>query len=328
MQDQKSNLSIFSFKKLQRSFLKRMLVFFIPVVVLYTTIELLVLQIPLNYVITSTFFNSEKEEIEIMALGPSQTNSAINPEYFDRTTISLSSASQHHNLDFNILKQTKSRLPKLKYVILELSYAHLEHPHNSKSFWKNSVYLKYYDVNAFERNTYFKDKLIYLARPDIYSKHLTDHYIKKQEDLSFNKFGFSKKAINEGVFYGLNYNDSAIANTKFQIKTQPNLKLFKYNTDYLYKMLDYAEQEDLKVVVCTMPLYKTYLNSRNPEVVKRRDSILKLLPQKYKNLRVFDKESDSLFITTDYTNHNHLNPSGAEKFSKELNEFIQREFKD
>lgn len=328
MQDQKSNLSIFSFKKTQRSFLKRILVFFIPVVLLYSVLEVLVLQIPFNYITTSAYFNSEKDEIEILALGPSQTNSAINPKFFDKSAISLASTSQHHNLDFKILKQTKDRLPKLEYVFLELSYSHLELPHNSKNFWKNSIYLKYYDVNAFERNTYFKDKLIYLARPDLYSKSLVNHYIKKKEEPTLNKYGFNEK-VAVGLFYGLEYNDSIIATKKFRINILPDLELFEYNTALLYEVLDYTQKEGLKVIVSTIPIYKAYLDKRNPDILRRRDSILRLLPIKYSNVKTFERENDTVnFGTSDYVNHNHLNPRGAEKFSKALNEFIQKEAKD
>ena len=326
MQDRKNNLFISSFRKEHRFFLKWTLIFFIPVVVSCVLLELLVLNMPLNYVITSTYFNSEKDDIEILALGPSQINGGINPEYFDKKAINLSSASQHHNLDFKILSQLKDRLPKLSYVILELSYSHLEQPHNSKEFWKNSVYLKYYDVNAFERNVYFKDKFIYLARPDVYSKLLYEYYLTENKGPHLNKFGFDTSNF-DGLFKRLDYNANAIDTTKFEINTRPNEVLFKYNTNFLFEMLAYSASENLKVVLCTMPLYKTYLAKRNPEMLRRRDSILNVISLKYSNVRIFNKEADTIqFKISDFNNHNHLNPRGAEKFTKSLNTFINTQF--
>ncbi len=155
-----------------------------------------------------------------------------------------------------------------------------------------------------------------------------DHYIKRKDGPNLNKFGFNEK-VKEGMFYGIDYNDSIIATKNFRINTSPNLKLFLHNTALLYKLLDYAQNKDLKVIICTMPLYRTYLDERNPDILRRRDSILKLLPIKYKNVKVFERENDTMhFITSDYINHNHLNPVGAEKFSKDLNEIIQNGFKD
>jgi hypothetical protein len=328
MQDQKSSLSIFSFKKAHRRFLKQILVFFIPVVIGYLVLEYLVLLLPFNYTVKSDYFYSEKEEIEVLVLGSSQLDGAINPKYFDKNTLNLASATQHHNLDFKILKGIAPRLPALKFVILELSYSHLEHPHNSKEFWKNSIYLKYFGINTFERNTYFKDKLLYMARPDFYSKQLVNHYIKKKNEAILNKFGFDER-ISKGLFYTLKFNDSLIATKKMEIYTLADIKLFKENTEYLYEILNYAEEKELKVIICATPLHKTYLEGRSPDILRRRDSILKLLPTKYENVFIFNKENDTLnYTTSNFSNQNHLNPRGAEKFSKELNEFILRKTQD
>lgn len=326
MQGRKSNLSIFSFKSAHRSFLKQILVFFIPVVLIFILIELLVLQIPANYITTSNYFNAEKDKIEILALGPSQMNSAMNPAYFDRPAICLASTSQHHNLDFEILKQTRDRLPELKYVILELSFSHLALPHNSKDFWKNSIYLKYYNVNAFKRRTYFKDKLVFLSNPDIYSRKLVEHYIERKESPHFNRFGFDENTY-DGLFKSLKYEEDVIAQKPFRINSKINETLFNQNLEFLYKMLDYVKSEGLKVIVCSMPLYKTYVKERDSKLVRRRDSVLNEIQLKYPNVRIFNKESDTInFTVSDYINHNHLNPRGAEKFTKELNSFINEQF--
>jgi hypothetical protein len=326
MQGRKNNLSIFSFKPVHRGFLKQVLVFFIPVVLIFTLVEYFVLQIPANYITTSNYFNSEKDNIEILALGPSQMNSAINPAYFNKPAICLASTSQHHNLDFEILKQTKDRLPKLKYVILELSFSHLELPHNSKDFWKNSIYLKYYGVNAFKRKTYFKDRLIFLSNPDIYSRKLVEHYIERKESPHFNRFGFDEDNY-DGLFKGLKYDEKAITQKPFRINSRINEALFNHNLAFLYKMLDYTESEGLKVIVCSMPLYKTYVKERDTTLVRRRDSVLDVIQSRYANVRIFNKESDTInYIVSDYINQNHLNPRGAEKFTKELNSFMTEQF--
>ncbi|RMA59007.1 hypothetical protein [Ulvibacter antarcticus] len=327
MQDQKSSSSIFSFKNGPFGFFKQALVFFVPVLLIFALAELMILQIPFNYTITSDYFKNHHDEIEILALGPSQTNSAINPKYLSNPAISLASTAQHHGLDFNILKQTRDRLPNLKYVILELSYSHLELPHNSDNFWKNAVYLKYYNVNAFGRNTYFKDKLIYLSNPDIYSKKLIDHYFIGIKEPNYNKYGFNESDF-EGSFKSLDYNETSISKIhNFRINTTTDIDLFTKNTQFLFEMLDYCKSEKLNVVVCTMPLYKTYLKKRNPDILRRRDSILQIISVKYDNLRLFNKETDTVnFSASDFINQNHLNPKGAEKFSKALNLLINREF--
>ena len=134
MPDLRKSSSIFSFNKGQKSFLKWALVFFIPVIAIYAILEVLVLQIPFNYVNVSEHLASEAKNIKILTTGSSQMKCAVNPDFFETPAINFGSTSQHHNTDYSIITQTKDRLENLEVVVLELSYSHLELPHNSKFF--------------------------------------------------------------------------------------------------------------------------------------------------------------------------------------------------
>ena len=318
MQDLQKNLFTSSFKESKRYLFTYSLWFFIPVIIFYCIIEMLVLNIPTNYKSNSAYFNESKNDIELIALGSSQMDGAINPEYIDKTAICLASASQHHKLDFTILKQLHPSTNKLKYVVLELSNSHLELPHNSKVFWKNNVYLKYYNVNAFERATYFKDELIYISNPDIYSKMLNKHYIKKNSTEVLNKYGFNTNSF-EGVFPKNDYNVEAINKIKARPNQIENLETYKINTAYLFSILDYIKDNDLQAVICTLPLYKTYVDNLNSNIVFRRDGIISEIRIKYPEVIFIEAEGDPNFNITDFNNANHLNSDGAKKFSQLLN---------
>jgi hypothetical protein len=321
MQGQKNSLSTFNFNMKQKVFLTSVLCFFVPIVLGYILIEVLVLQIPFNYKNTASFFNSENDKIETIILGSSQMNNAVNPKYLDKTAINFASTSQHHDLDYNIYNQTKSKLNNLKYVVIELSYAHLELPHNGKYFWKNSVYLKYYGVNAFNRNTYFKDRLIYLSNPDFYSRSLYDYNILNKQEANYNSYGFDENNF-QGSFKNLAFSEEKIAEMKIKVR-KTNQDLQKENTVFLFKMLDDLESNKYNVIIATLPVYKTYVEYIDTSVVKRRDSILEVINKKYKNVSFLKEENDTtLFTVTDFINHNHLNPNGAEKFTKKLNTHI------
>lgn len=315
----KKTLSIFSFSETQLRFLKYCLVFFIPVVLAYFILEFLVLNIPMNYKVYGEYLDTHPEEIAVMSLGSSQMKCGFNPEFSDKVTINLSSTSQHHNEDFHILKGTKDRLPKLKYILMEVSYNHLELPHHTNDYWKNTVYLNYYDVNAFERHTWYKDRLVYLSNTHFYSYKLMEHYVHKSSTEKLNEYGFDANNYS-GAFKKLNYDESKIATNKFKIITREDVSIFKKNTAYLFDMLDYMQAENLKVIVCTLPLYKTYLKQRNPNIVRRRDSVLSLIKSKYSNVVILNKETDTLnFVIKDFLNENHLNPDGAKKFTALVN---------
>ncbi len=321
MQDPQNNLFTSSFKEKQKNILTYSFWFFLPVVIIFTIVELLVLNMPANYKNNSEYFKKNKNNIELLALGSSQMAGAINPDFIDVPSICLASSSQHHKLDFTILKQLLPETKNLKYVVLELSTSHLELPHNSKGFWKNSVYLKYFNVNAFERKTYFKDKLIFISNPDIYSRKLMDYYLLKKDETTLNLYGFNTDE-EHGIFKKYNYNEVAIS----KLKTQPNQKenptIFKNNTAFLYTMLDYLKEHNIQPIICSLPLYKTYRANLNPNIVRRRDSIITVIKKNYPEILFIQAENDTQFKVTDFNNVNHLNLSGAEKFSKELNKII------
>jgi len=308
---------------MKRKFYIHAFLFFTPVVILFGITEYLTRQLPTGYRIVADYIESETSEIETVVLGSSQIRQAINPALLKNSTLSLASGSQHHDSDFQIFKQIRPRLSKLKTVVLELSYSHLELPHNGPYFWKNSVYLEYYNVNAFNRTTYFKDRLISLSNPKFFSRQLINYYVKDENPTRFNRFGFDENNY-AGMFRKLKYDRKEITKRKqFKINKEPNLRLFQYNSTYFLTMLDYIQKEGLEVIICTVPMYGTYLKERNPEILRRRDSILEVIQKRYPTIRLVNKETDTInFNERDYTNPSHLNPAGAIKFTAILAELL------
>lgn len=322
MQDPRKTLSIFSFNKAQVRFLKYCFWFFIPVVIAYFILEMMVLNIPMNYKIFGQYLDQHAKELKVMALGSSQMKNAFNAALCDKEAINFGSTSQHHNEDFHIIQGTRDRTPNLKYVLLEVSYNHLELPHHPNDYWKNTIYLKYYGVNAFERRTNFKDKLVYLSNPPFYSIKLMDYYFYHTDKSILNEQGFDTNNY-FGDFKKLNYDESKIAKHKLRIINRADLGILKTNTEYLYKMLDYLKKQNLNVIVCSTPLYKAYVVKRDTNIVRRRDSVLNIIKGKYDNVTILNKETDTInFKVKDFLNGNHLNPDGARKFTAMVNKVI------
>ncbi len=304
------------------SLLKQITVFFIPVVLCYALLEWSVLNIPMSYDKIHHQINTQQNDIKVMVLGSSQMQAAVNPAFIDKLTVNFGSTSQHHKDDNYIMKQSMNRFPNLESVVFELSYSHLEIPHNNSDFWKNNLYLKYYDVNAFERKTYFKDKLVFLSSPSIYSKKFVDYYILNKNEDHFNEYGYNLNNF-KGAFRILDYNEKKIAKRNFIIRDEENLQIFNYNRQYFYKMIETVIADNKEVVITCTPTYTTYLNKRNPSILKRRDSILNDIHIKYPEVRFLNLEEDTItFGVRDFINENHLNADGAEKFTKKLNEVL------
>lgn len=309
---------------MQRKFLTYCLLFFLPVVAGFMAMEYLSLSLPIAIKANQEYIKRTNDKFETLILGSSQIQSAVNPEWLDSPTLNLASGDQHHDTDFKLLKDFEPKLHDLKTVIIEVSYSHFELPHNGKDFWKNALYLKYYDVNCYERNTYFKDRLVYLSNPRFFSEKINEWYIKKNRVVKFNHHGFNTENY-QGQFKMLDHDVEKIANMpRFKINTEPNLNIFAINTRLFYEMLDYLSEKELVVILTKLPMYKTYHAKKNPGILRRRDSVIADVLRKYRNVKLLDLETDTvLFQVKDYWNQSHLNPDGAKKFTAWLNVLLK-----
>lgn len=291
------------------------LIFFLPVVMILVATEIVCRKLPSNYAVIAEYLESEAAEIEIMAVGTSQLKDALNPALMPVPTVNLASGNQHHDTDFKLYKEISKRLPQLNTVVLEASYSHFEMPHNGKDFWKNSVYELYYDVNCFERPTWFKDRLLYISNPSYFSSQILSHYGTDADPTGFNRYGFDTLNF-EGRFKRLGFNEEMIAGTNFRISRIPDPALYKHNAAFFLKMIEEITAADKQVIIVKPPMYKTFLPERTPAILRRRDSLLNKISQLYPEIKFLDLEEDTInFKAIHYWNQSHLNPAGARVFT-------------
>src|SRR5690606_6316134 len=94
------------------------LIFIIPILIFGVSMEILLRQIPNDYKAKTHFLNTNASNVETLILGSSHTMYGINPKYIDNSAYNLSHVSQTIDIDFELLKHYKSKMPHLKHVIL------------------------------------------------------------------------------------------------------------------------------------------------------------------------------------------------------------------
>ena len=125
---------------MQRKFITYCFLFFLPIVILYLTVEWFTITIPSTFSVNETYLEKDAENIETLVLGPSHLTNAINAEWLQSPTINLSSGNQYIDTDYKLYQGIYQKLPSLKNVVLELSYSHLEIAPNGEDLWKNNLY--------------------------------------------------------------------------------------------------------------------------------------------------------------------------------------------
>ena len=300
------------------------MLFTIPIVVGMLIVEGLVRQIPNSINIASKNLEKEYDSINSLVLSASQNQKAINPEYLSKKAFLAAGAAQNYKLDYYLLKGLHRKLPNLEKIILGCTYRHFETRPQSKNYWKYRSHLLYYNVNAFDRPVYFKDKLIYLSNPHFYSAQLRSYYIENKRPI-YNEFGF-QLSLHEDRFAQMNYNKDEISQSyKARYNERLNKKFIVYNVNWLNKIIAYCKEHHIEIIFTKTPTYENYRKYHKPDIVFRRDSILKSILQNNTHTSLFDQETNSDYEVIHYLNENHLNPSGAEIFTKKLDAFLMQQ---
>lgn len=265
------------------------------------------------------FITKNKGNIEVLVLGTSHGQEGINPQYFDATCANMAFSGQDLKLDSLLLERYIKDLPRLKYVILEMSYHSLEQRH-SKKYHRNTLYLRYHGIDNFGDylSTDIRKFSIFFSAPQIYAKYLLPF-----NSIQYNEYGFQTEIIQSDKFYKLNFDTLKIhasRNNKFVNRhNYIDLQKHQKSTITVQGMIDLCIENNVAPVILLPPVYKTYYDQMVPEKKKRRDTFLDNLITEYANIILIDYENSQLFTVRDFKNEDHLNISGAKKLTEKIN---------
>ncbi|MFT3794062.1 hypothetical protein [Flavobacterium sp.] len=310
-----------------RKFLINVVLFVVPLLVLVVGIEVYLGNYPSGFQCKAQYLNQHLDKIEILAVGSSHSQDGINPEFFSKhNAANVSFSGQDLRLDQKLLELQVPRLPNLKYVLLELGYHSLDIMHRG-DYDKNTLYLRFYGINNFDRRAKLGDYSIFLSSPQFYLGFLNPNHKR----LEINEYGFETGLSddpNHNRFKDMEYNEATIDKDRENILIQRHRERYpeaeKENLVIFEQMVDYCVAHKLQPIINIPPVYQTYYEEMVPDKKKTRDDLIQKLRKKYPQLIVFDYEHIPDFKVTDFYNEDHLNPIGAKKFSLMLDEAIQK----
>jgi hypothetical protein len=170
----------------QISYIKRLLFFIVPLVVIYGLLEIGARSVDTKFKFVGKQLRRSADSIIVLGLGTSQMETGLNPRWMKTPTVNLAEAFQHHNTDLKAYNSLREKLSSLEVVVLDLSFAHLHVPHQYYSLWKNSLFLNYYGFSITERKTRFYDYLLFNSAPGFFKRRMLDQFVWKKPLDSFN----------------------------------------------------------------------------------------------------------------------------------------------
>ncbi|WP_452227725.1 hypothetical protein [Lacinutrix sp. MEBiC02404] len=258
----------------------------------------------------SKYIKDNKNSIEVLILGSSQTWRAINPEYLTMDVAPLAHGGSALNIDYLLFKKYVDNFPNLKVVILETSYHTFEEFRNT-SWNKNHLFHIYYDVNNYEGAAPWSENLLLTANPKAYIKKIWTRSIFPEFG-EYNNYGFitsTKKTLDKSGYPASELKSRHI---------KESLDNYKIETKLLANMVTTCEEKGLDLILFSPPKYSTYNKNYTSTKLERRNLVF----EKYKKLdRVYILNYETTYEDEKdmFYNEDHLNIYGAKKLTKSLN---------
>lgn len=271
------------------------------------------------------YFEENKNIMEGAVLGPSHVMRAINPEYFDHNVGTFALPECSFGVSHLFFKEIRSS-PNLKFIILDFSTGYL-------SSQVTESWLKRYRVGY-----YFSLELEKRGLSDFfYIQYPLIEAITSKACRTNNKWGFFERINNRiDKFKKLEFDSIKIANHYNSVDDLPKVlreliddSEYKDNVEKLKEIATYAKANDIKLFLISPPKYYIYndLLEDDMEYMEERNDALKHLLDE-KNIFFWNYEKTYQYDARLFMDFSHMNTSGAEFFTKELNHRINEVLKE
>lgn len=308
-----------------KKFIIKINVFLIPILFIGLFSEVLLRNIPNDYLYKKKYLDNSCSKIETLILGSSHSFRGLNPEFFSSNSFNASYVSQSLNYDYRIFKKYENNLVNLKTIILPISYFTLYGKlENGIESWRIKNYVIYYGMNVSNSITDYSEILSNL--PKINLKRLNLFYRSGKSDLTCSKLGWgtifkaedAKNLTETGI-------SAAKRHTKGNLHSEQNQSIFNENKLILYSFIKWGKDHNVKIIFFTPPAYETYRNNISLEQLNITIETISKITKEHDNCMYLNLFSDSSFTAEDFYDGDHLSTIGSKKLSilidKKINEW-------
>lgn len=281
--------------------------------------------IPNAYSLKNEYLQKEAPKIETLILGSSHSFKGVNPAFFDRSTFNLAMVSQPLYYDYRLLEKYRRDLPHLKTIILPISYFSLysgKFDSGEEEAWRKKNYEIYYQIHDSKAIT---DRFeIFNTENKIGLKRILRFYFKKDFERDCDRKGWQGKDNSKVTHEDIIQSGYIAANRHSEnLYSEKTRQLLKNNLDYLNKLIVWAKEHDIRVILFLPPACPEYKDHLNPEQLKETIEYSEAFAQKYRNCYFYNFLNDPDFQESDFFDADHLAVNGAKKLSLKLNQLVQ-----
>lgn len=294
------------------------------ILIIYCEVKLR--EIPSSYIIKKNYFEKNLDSAEILILGSSQPLYGINPEYFSLKGFNLAEQSQSLYYDEKLVSKYIDKMPNLKFVFITISYFSLWYElYNSVENWRDYFYKKDWQLAINNQKYIDKNDVSYI---DLYGIS----FVQSALLVNFNLPAWTESLRENGWYQNTGrmlISQNADSSSALEIKRQDQAmadSVFENNKNYLEKLITELTLKKITPVIIITPVYNTYSMKMDPNRNKKTEEVINNLC-KAPVCRSYIYLNDPRFVLSDFSDTDHLNETGAGKFSKIINKEIISDLK-
>ena len=301
-----------------RKYLKIVSLFFLPILILFISAEILLRKTENIYSYKVKQIELQKKQIDILSLGSSNAFYGINPKYFkENKGFNLALISQSLNIDEFLLDKYIDELPSLKLVILAVGYVslHYDIKNSSIEHWRLYDYFHYMNLNS---------KKLSINRWSLHTQSLIlgKGFKNSIDKLAFIISGKYKVSVNE-YGWGTDYANRPFSEKKFSkyvrittIRHSNTISDVDEKKETIKRIVDKAKKRGITVFMITLPTSKLYRDNIKSGRMKKTISFFNSIANENDHVFYINYFKDSSFVNRYFFDAYHLNHRGSEKISK------------
>ena len=301
-----------------RRFFTRIIILLLPFLVIFLVIEYKASRLPSSYAQKKKSLMKQAREVNVLVLGSSHAFDDINPGFFSCQGYNLSNQSQSLFYDTRLCLKYLDQMTRLRAVIITVSYFSLFYElKDIPEGWRDYFYYRYFGIRFPSLDLSDPKIFSYTA---LYTRNFISAMVfsrlnNKDEFGDIQPNGWKKvQAPDDNMMIS----DSTGHEHAMFHNSLIRMKNLKPNVCYLRELLAELHKRNIRVCFVTTPVYQTYSRYLNSFILRANQNIIGGLCREF-NADYFDYLNDPRFLKSDFSDNDHLNFAGAEKFSRILN---------
>ena len=298
-------------------FLKYIILFFLPIILLAGAAELYLRNLPNEYSFKDEWMRNNAHDLKTLVIGSSKAYYGIRPQFFSSKSFNLATISERPDYDFFVINKYIDQCDSLKTVIYPVFYEMFsDPPFEECEEWPRAAYFKIYMDCPY--HSAFSKYNLEIASPvaamEKFRNYKADGCIGC-DSLGYGLHCLLKNKNMEAWNSGEEARQSALRHT---IK---NSRFVDFNYQYVNRIAELCRQHNIKLIMVTLPCDSRYVELLDSSQLNLFFHNI----NKVKNdnqAEFHDFMNDPRFSSNDFFDSNHLSELGAKKITLILDSLI------